>query len=177
MNPPLQITIRDTTNTPGIEARIRTRAAKLSHYFDRILNVRVVVEVPQKHKLQGKLFNVRLSVSVPGRELIVNHRLYEDLYIGIRDAFNAMYKQLESYREKMRQQIKHHPAELSGTVVRLNAEERYGFILGVSGEEYYFHETNVIHPTFNQLTTGMKVHFIQEVANDGWQAHRVTIAE
>jgi len=45
--------------------------------------------MPHQHKNQGKLFNVRIDIGVPGSEIVVNRDQHEDVYVALRDAFDA----------------------------------------------------------------------------------------
>lgn len=170
---PVQITIRDMPISPALESAIRKKAEKLLKYYDRICSCRVVIEVPQKHKHQGKLFNVRIDLTVPGKELVVNRKQDEDVYIAIRDAFYAIGRQLEEHSRKRHGRVKSHNGVLHGKVTRKIVEEGYGFIEGHDGTEYYFSVTNASYPNFNQLAIGDSVEFIPEHFSDGWQAHKV----
>jgi ribosomal subunit interface protein len=105
---PVKITIRDIPNSQILENHIREKFQKLQHFFQRIQSCKVVVEVPQKHKHQGKLFGVRIDLVVPGKELVVNHKKDEDVYIAIREAFHAILRQLEKYAERRRGDVKMH---------------------------------------------------------------------
>ena len=105
---PLQITIRGIEHSDALETHIREKAEKLDEFFDRIMSCRVVVEVPHKHHHQGKQFNVRLDIGVPGSEIVVNRDHAEDVYVALRDAFDAAKRQLEDYARKMRGDIKMH---------------------------------------------------------------------
>jgi ribosome-associated translation inhibitor RaiA len=40
---------------------------------------------------------VRIDVTVPGREIVINHDHDEDVYVALRDAFDAARRQLEDY--------------------------------------------------------------------------------
>ena len=171
---PIQVTIRDMPGSLAVESHIRKKASKLDQFYHRIQSCRVVVDIPQKHKRQGKLFRVRIDLFVPGKDLVVNHKMDEDLYIAIRDAFHAAQRQLEDYASKRRGDVKHHRGLNFGYVKRLNSEEGYGFIQSSDGDEHYFSTSNAAHPSFAQLHVGDIVRFISEPANDGWQAHRVT---
>lgn len=174
MELPLEITIRDIENTDAIDAKIRKKAEKLHQFYDRIIYCRVVVESPQKNKHQGKQFQVNIELDVPGKVLVVNRHSHrnEDLYIAIRDSFNAMKRQLEDYVHKLRGDKKNHPPQLTGKVVRLFVD--YGFIETSDGNEYYFHETNVLQNTFSELNVGTTVHFFENNAGDSLQAHQVS---
>ena len=109
MKIPLQVTFRDIPASDAVEARIREKAEKLNRFYDRIMACRVVVEMPQRHKHQGKLHSVRIDLTVPGAELVANHALDEDVYVAIRDAFTAITRQLEDHVQRQRGDVKTHP--------------------------------------------------------------------
>jgi ribosomal subunit interface protein len=108
MQTPLQITIRDMEHSDALETHIRDKAGKLEEFFNHIMSCRVVVEVPHKHQHQGKQFNVRIDIGVPGSEIVVNRDHAEDVYIALRDAFDAAKRQLEDYARKIRGDVKTH---------------------------------------------------------------------
>jgi ribosomal subunit interface protein len=138
MQMPLEITFRNVPPSPALEADIREKAAKLEAFYARITSARVVVETPHRQHRQGKLFHVRIHVHVPGRELVVSrqpaaHQAYEDVYVAIRDAFDDARRQLEDYARETRGVVKTHSPSAHGRVVRLHAEDGYGFIETADG--------------------------------------------
>ena len=177
MQLPLQITFRDIPPSPAVEARIRKKAEKLESYYDRIMGCRVVIEVPQKHHHQGKLFNVRIDITVPGGELVVNRHPHEDIYVALRDAFAAAGRQLEDYARHQRGDVKVHEAPPHGRVAKLFPEEGYGFIETSDGRQIYFHRNSVAHPEFERLKTGTEVVFVEEQGHEGPQARTVTMGK
>lgn len=108
MQIPLQITIRGIAPSEALEKRIRDKAAKLDEFFDHITSCRVVVGEPHKHHRQGKQFNVRIDIGVPGREIVATREHAEDVYVALRDAFDAAKRQLEDYVRQLRGDIKSH---------------------------------------------------------------------
>lgn len=170
----LQITIRDMPHSDALETQIREKAEKLEKFYPQIISCRVVVDVPHKHKHQGRAFNVRLDITVPGNELVVNHDADEDVYVALRDAFNAAKRKLEDYARRQRRDIKTHAPVFHGKVVRLVEGEDYGFIESLDGRELYFHRDNLADNDFDQLTIGGEVQFIEDVADEGYQAKRVS---
>ena len=172
---PLQIVFRDVARSEAVETVIREKAEKLGQFFDRIMSCRVTVGIIQKHKHQGKLFNIRVDLTVPGSEIVVNRDKAEDVYVAIRDAFDAAKRKLEEYARRIRGEVKTHELEVHGRIVRLLPEEGYGFIEKPDGSEVYFHVYNCVHPDFFQLKVGDAVDFLEEVASEGVQANRVTM--
>ena len=108
MQIPLQITIRDVEHSEALETHIRGKVEKLEEFFKSIISCRVVVEMPHKHHHQGKQFNVRIDIGVPGSEIVVNRDHAEDIYVALRDAFDAAKRQLEDYARKIRGDVKTH---------------------------------------------------------------------
>ena len=173
MRSPLQITTRDVPHSEALENHIRQKAAKLETFYPHITGCHVVVEVPHKHKHQGRQFNVRVDITVPGDELVVNRESDGDVYVALRDTFNAAKRRLESFGSRQRGAIKTHAPMLHGRVTRLVAEEDYGFIETSGGHELYFHRLNLANGDFEKLEIGSEVHFLEDIAREGLQAKRV----
>ena len=178
MQNPVQITIRDVPQSEALKAHIADKAAKLEEFFPRITSCRIVVERPGQHKRQGKLYSVRIDVRVPGAELVVDRgHLSEDVYVAVRDAFEAARRKLEDYARRVRGEVKAHAAVSHGRVVRMFREEGYGFIAGSDGRELYFSSDNVVDPGFERLDIGAEVQFVEELAGEGPQAKRVSVGK
>lgn len=174
MKLPLQITARNVSLSETAEATIRDKAAKLDTFYDRIMSCRVVVDAPHRHQHQGVLYNVRIDITVPGGELIVKREPHEDLYVSIRDAFDAARRQVQGYARKQRGDVKaheeHHP---QGHVIKLYPADNYGFIATPDEREIYFHRNSVKNDEFDRLVTGMEVRFVEEQGAEGPQATAV----
>jgi len=172
MTVPLDITVRDIEKTPFIEEKIRQKADKLTQFYDRIESIKAVIEVPQNHKHNGKLFSASLEVLVPNKKLIVNRKADENLYIAIRDAFAAMTSQVKEYSAIQRGDIKNHSEHLAGVIDRLFND--YGFIRSTDGREFYFHADSVVQPAFDALDIGFSVRFIEsETTGESLQANHI----
>jgi ribosomal subunit interface protein len=96
MQIPLQITLRNIAKSEAVELAIRKRVEKLDRYHRQIVSFRVVVEIPSRHKHQGKEFVVRLDIKVPGSEIVVTNDHHEDLYVALHAAFDAAQRRLEA---------------------------------------------------------------------------------
>lgn len=180
MQLPLQISFRDIPPSAAVEARIRERADKLDLYYDRIMSCRVVVEAPHGRHHQGKLFHVRVDLIVPGGELVVSrepaqHHAHEDVFVAIRDAFDAAQRQLADYARRQRGQTKTHEAPAIARVCSLFPEEGYGFIQSPDGTEVYFHRNSVLDGDFDTLTVGSEVRLAIEEGDNGPQASTVHV--
>jgi ribosomal subunit interface protein len=180
MRLPLQITFRHVEASPKVEERIGECAEELDRFFDQIMSCRVAVECQHRRHQQGNLFRVRLDVTVPGREIVVGRdskprRAHQDVYIAIRDAFDAARRQLEDHARIVRGEVKLHAVPDHGRIARLPPEQDYGFIWSADGGEIYFHRNSVAGGAFDKLAAGDEVRFVaqhSESAN-GLQASTV----
>ncbi|MDO9191093.1 MAG: HPF/RaiA family ribosome-associated protein, partial [Sulfurimicrobium sp.] len=114
----LQILFRNMPQSDAVETHIREKVEKLESFYSNIIGTKASVEIAGKHKHQGNLFNVRLDITVPGSELVVNRDMHEDVYVALRDAFDAAKRQLEDYARRQRGDVKAHEGELHGHVAR-----------------------------------------------------------
>lgn len=111
---PIQITIRDIPGSQALEEYIRKKAEKLEQFYQQIQGCHVVVDLSQKHKHQGKLFSVHIDLGVPGKELVVDSKQNEDVYIAVRDAFAALKRQIGDYAHRRRGEVKSHTRMTQG---------------------------------------------------------------
>jgi ribosomal subunit interface protein len=180
MQLPLQITFRHMDPSDAVAARIQERAAELERFFDRIVSCRVIVECRHPRHQQGNLFQVRVDLKVPGNEIAVGrdpaaHHAHEDVYVAIRDAFDAARRLLEDHVRRGRGDVKLHAVPDHGRIARLLPERDCGFILSAEGEEIYFHRNSVANGGFEALSVGDEVRFVAQhsESTEGPQASTV----
>ncbi len=171
----IQITSRNIELTEAIESEIQRKSDKLERVYSRITRCRVVVESPHRHRHQGKLYNVQIRISVPGAELVIKRNPHEDLYIAVRDSFNAARRKLEDYARRQRGDVKQREEVPSARISALFPEKGYGFITTRNHEEIYFHKNSVVNHKFSHLSLGMEVRFAEKTGDKGPQASTVTV--
>lgn len=104
-----QIVFRDLVPLPSLEGEIRERIAKLERFVPEIMSCHVTVESTGNRHHQGHLYQVKIDVRVPGEELVAGERQgHEQMEVAVRDAFDAMRRQLEDQLRRRRGQVKHH---------------------------------------------------------------------
>ena len=107
MELPIQITFRGMGPSDAVEARIRERAAGLERFYDRITGCRVVVEAGHRRHHKGRIYHLRVDLTVPGGEIVVKrdppeHHAHEDVHVAVRDAFDAARRQIEDHVRRLR---------------------------------------------------------------------------
>lgn len=175
MKIPLQITFSNMTPSDAVRGRIEELATKLSRFHDRIMSCRVVVRAPNRGQRSGRLYHVSIDLKLPGHEIAINRdppqdRTHEDIYVAIRDAFNALVRRIEDTTRERRGDIKTHTEPPSGQVVRIFPEEDYGFIEDSTAGEIYFHANAVHNDGFRRLKVGTRVRYQAEAGDNGLRA-------
>ncbi len=107
MTIPVQITFRHMESSQAVETRVRELATHLGVFSDRITSCRVVVDSPHRHQHQGKVFNVKVQLALPGEDVVVDMERpqrdgHEDVYVVLRDAFDAAKRQLQQRMSALR---------------------------------------------------------------------------
>ncbi|WP_296483315.1 HPF/RaiA family ribosome-associated protein [Rhodoferax sp.] len=177
MKLPVHIQFHDMEPSGALEASAREHAHRLESFAPDIMACRVHIDMEQKHKHQGNPFGVRIDLTLPSHELVVNRVQNEDVYVALRDAFDNMKRQLEDVVRKRRGQEKQHTVPLHGEVVRLDDAGGFGFLRTPAGDEYYFSRDNVAGTPFDHVQIGSAVQFIPEVGGEGLQAKRVSLGK
>lgn len=113
MRLPLRVTFRNVDSSPALEARIRELAERLDRFSTQIMQCRVTVEAPHRHRRKGSLYQVRIDVTVPRREIAVRRaspidRSHEDPYVALRDAFRALRRRLQDHERRRQLLVKAH---------------------------------------------------------------------
>jgi len=179
MNLPLQISFRNMHHSEALERVILKRAKCLERFYDRIMGCRVIVET-RHHQHQGNLYHLRIDLTLPGHEIVVRrepflHQANEDVYVAVRDAFDAARRRLEDYVRRRDQRVKVHESPLRGHITRLDTGKGHGFLETPDGREIYFHRNSVLNADFDRLEVGERVRFHEEAGEQGPQASTVHV--
>jgi hypothetical protein len=123
---PIEIIFHDVEPDPVLERRLHEKAAALRRYYDRIERIRVVLDRPHRHRVEGNPYQLRLQIAVPGRDIIVGQgpspiagaaptrrvkageaaQARRDLQVAIRDTFAAARRQLQEHASHLRAESK-----------------------------------------------------------------------
>jgi ribosomal subunit interface protein len=182
MESPLEITFRNLDHSDAVEAKVREKVTKLEQVYGRITSCRVMIEALNRQHIKGNLFHVTIEVGVPGKQVVVDrnsgkNQAHEDIYVALRDAFNAARRRLEDHSHKRSGHVKSHEVPPHGKVVRLNGFEGYGFIETSDGREIYFHRNSLVDADFDKLEEGQEVRCVvaEDESDKGPQASTVKL--
>lgn len=180
MRLPMQISFKNMPRSTEIEDIVYERATTLDAFSRRIMSCRVVIDVPHGHHERGNLYQVRVDITVPGEELVVNreatqHTQYKDVQLAISEAFATAARLLEDYERRQRGAVKQHAGLPHARVARIFPEAGYGFLETPDSREIYFHRNSVLNQKFGDLEVGTEVAFDEEEGDRGPQASTVRI--
>jgi cold shock CspA family protein/ribosome-associated translation inhibitor RaiA len=184
MDRPLEVAFHNLTPSASIEAELRQHVERLEQRFGRLVGCRVSVERLHAQHRKGNLFEVHVTLSVPGQDLAVSRQpqkarerwAHPDIHTSIRDAFDAAERQLEAFKGKVRTDTGAPSASaLTGRVAQIEPGADHGFILTSTGSQLYFHRDSVTNARFEDLREGDVVHYVEEDGGAGPVATKIRI--
>ena len=175
---PLQIVFRTMEPSDAVAPRVREKAGNLEQFSKDIMSCRVIIEAPHKHHHKGNIYAVKIDITLPGKEIVADRNpgqdhAHEDVYVAIRDAFNAARRKLQDFSRKQRGDVKHHETPPHGVVSELVPSQDYGRINSSDGKDIYFHRNSLVDGDFDGLEEGDKVRFVEVAGEEGPQASTV----
>jgi hypothetical protein len=109
---PLRLTLRHVRPSQRLRDDIRERVDALATLYPRMLDCRVAVEVPHRHRTNGNRFHIGIEMKVPGDRLVISHKpatsasdeeiTSQRLYAAVHRAFASARRRLldESQKHK-----------------------------------------------------------------------------
>ena len=181
MQVPPEIAFRGVEATEELKARILDGLGALEEVHDGLIGCRVMVEDTTPSRNSGKLYHVRLDITVPRNELVINRNPPQqpgshDLHQAVNEAFDRARRQLVELKRIQQGNVKTPGLPPHGRVVRLLQDGdgiRFGFLMTGDGRELYFHENAVVGMDFEDLDVGSEVRFAEEGGKEGPQASTV----
>ena len=187
MDRPLEIAFHNLQASESVEAEIRRQVKRLEVRYGHLTGCRVSVEALHQQHQTGNLFEVHVTMSVPGRELAVSREphharerhTHPDVYTSLRDAFRAAEKQLEAYKARQSDHTlapSPNAGALAGEIALIEPGADHGFLIDNVGTQLYFHRDSVTNGRFETLKRGDAVHYVPEDGSGGPVAIKVRLA-
>lgn len=119
----------------------------------------------QHHKHKGNLYQFRIDLYVPRKELMVRKlpggeaHAYENPYTAANFTFKAANYMLKKYADKLHQKVKSHTEPLRGEIINLG--KNFGHIKlsnNIFSPSIYFHENAFLEGKFEDLK--LEIQFI-----------------
>ena len=184
MRVPLDISYQGLSRSKAIEELIRNDAAKLEKVCDNLISCRVGLRLDQKSSTSGNEYRMRIEMRMPpGHNLVVTNTPggkddNSDLPAMIKTTFKIAHRRLRQQMEKQQGEKKRHPdQEVGGFVTKIYADDGYGFLRSLDGEEIYFHRNSIVGARFEHLEPGAGVTYTAELGEKGLQASTVQVIQ
>ena len=102
MKTPLDIQFTGMRPSESVEAKVHQRIQRLERFSRRLLRCEVWIRAEHGHHRKGPFYGVRIRLTVPGREILADFQPpQEDVYVAVREAFDAVRRELEDF-ERLR---------------------------------------------------------------------------
>ncbi len=110
MDRPLEVVFRNMKPSAELEADVRAHVARLELLDKHIIGCRVTVELENHAHKTGDIPQLHIEVEVPGKNIAVNHRHEHggDVLTSVREAFDAVTRQLREHTARKTLHVKHH---------------------------------------------------------------------
>lgn len=177
MQTPVEIDFQGMHADERIRGIIAKHVDELEQRFGRITAARVVLKAAGGHHRIGN-YDINIRLALPdGRDVIADRTPDEDerqadIDFAISDAFKHARRQLQDHVRRMQGQVKHHEAEPTARVARIDPSGEFGFLETGDGREIYFHRNSVLGGKVEQ---GARVTFVEEAGERGPQASTVKV--
>ncbi len=107
-----QVLFRNIDHSDAVQEAVLKRVEKLERFNDQIHSMRVILESPHNNHHKGKVYHVGVEALIPNHDIVVSHdqhdkHEHEDIYVAIRDAFNAVERRLKAVAGKQRRNHRH----------------------------------------------------------------------
>ena len=100
MRTPVEISLRGVPVCAALERYINERARQLARQCERIQACHVAIEALRRRGQTGAPFAVRLNIMLQGIEVAVNREHAGDVYIAVREAFEAASFQVSDHMRR-----------------------------------------------------------------------------
>lgn len=110
---PLQINFLDLDESDAVRAVVERRIEKLEHFYNKIIRAEVNISSPHRHRHSDRLYHVLIHLVLPNNDIIVNkhsdkNEAHRDIYVAVRDAFDAAERMLQDHIQILRHNVKTH---------------------------------------------------------------------
>ena len=180
MAAPVEIAWHNLESMSRVEERVEQRTARLQQILSRITHISVVIEASHRRHQKGNRYEVRLDVGVPGNNLAVNRKpgdddAHVDILVAVRDAFDAMERQLKRWNQQHSGRPAVQTTPLQGKIAQLDPDTTSGQIATTDGRLVYFHGNAIVSGDFDKLTVSDPVELVVDPGDDAMGAHASTV--
>lgn len=107
----VSVTFQGLPSSAALQADIEQHALRLERFAPHLLDCHVTVRRSEDRHHKGNRYLVHVRVTLPGGEFEAGHTAepdhsHEDPYVAVRDAFDALRRQLEDFVRIRRGDVK-----------------------------------------------------------------------
>ena len=111
MSVPLRLTLRHVRSSERLRNNVRDHVDTLAALYPRMVDCRVAVEVPHRHRANGNRFHIGIEMKVPGDKLVISHKpatSSDDEEITSQRLYAALHRAFASARRRLLDESRKH---------------------------------------------------------------------
>jgi hypothetical protein len=99
----IEIVFHGLDHSTAVEKWIHSKLNGIKNFASKVQRCRVVIDQPHRNHQHGNLYQIRMDLSVPNKELVINQQpggdmlTHKDVYSALRDTFEAAERTLKDH--------------------------------------------------------------------------------
>ena len=139
---PFQITFHELSESDAVWMAVQKRIERLEHLYNRITKCEVVISCPHRHRHADRLYNIQIHIHIPRSNVVVTRNppqreQHRDIYVAVRDAFQAAERSLLEKVRILRHEVKFHEYDLGRALRKKNRSSDDDQVVTISTD--FFH--------------------------------------
>ncbi|MGE5085477.1 MAG: cold shock domain-containing protein [Bacillota bacterium] len=170
----LKINYLGMPESNSVSAAVWDHVKHLELFSAQLMSCHVVINRPPRKSHQGGIYHIKIHLHMKGSDIVIDrepgkNHAHEDVYVALRDAFDAAKRKIEDYTRIRSGRVKNSVKPMHARIIRLLFNEDCGFVLTEDQREIYFHRNSVINQNFEDLKVGQEVRFSEAMGENGPQ--------
>jgi len=96
----IDITARKFELTPAIRAHVEEKVSHLDKFFEKIGQVRVVLEVDDGHHRHGNVYGCEITLNLPEKAFLIGRAWTDDMHKSVNQSVLKVEDEIRTYKGK-----------------------------------------------------------------------------
>jgi cold shock CspA family protein len=170
----LKIQYLGFSESEAVSAAVWDYVEHLEKLYGPIISCTVVISNPHRKHQKGRIYHIKVRMHLSGADIIVDkgaekNHAHEDIYVALRDAFDAAKRKLADFSRIQEGRIKEKNSPMHARILRLVDYDDCGFVVTEDNREIYFHRNALVNADYEKLQVGQEVRFAEAMGEHGPQ--------
>lgn len=170
----LKIQYLGFSESEAVSAAVWNYVEHLEKLYGPIMSCSVVISHPHRKHQKGGIYHIKVRMHLSSVDVVVDRQseknhAHEDIYVALRDAFDAAKRKLADFSRIQEGRIKQKSIPAHARIIRLIDYDDCGFVVTEDHREIYFHRNALVNAEFEKLHVGQEVRFAETMGENGPQ--------